>query len=108
MLFRSARLSTAHTSKNFGRRFLGCSGYKSAGGCNFFSWIDEPFEPQANNIIHKLLRQKTDLQEKITKLEESIKEKDVQIAKINHGNRKDIVFAIVFVVVVVVVSKYLV
>lgn len=103
-----ARVSTAYTSANFGRRFLGCSRYKSQTGCNFFAWVDEPFEAQASMIIQKLLRQKCDLQEKIIKLEECIKAKDVQIGKTSQGNRRELAIAIVVVVLVVVFSKFMV
>jgi len=35
-----AKVCTSWTSKNPGRRFIGCPNYKSGRGCNYFSWIE--------------------------------------------------------------------
>ena len=35
------KISTSTTIENPGRKFIGCSGYKTSSKCNVFYWIDE-------------------------------------------------------------------
>ena len=96
-----AKMSTAHTMGNYGRRFLGCANYRSDTGCKFFSWIDQPFEPQAWHVIQKLMKQKKECEEKIRVLEGSLKAKEVLLEKKSNGDRITMFLGSLVVVVVV-------
>ena len=101
-----AKFSTAHTSANYGRRFLGCSNYRTVKGCKFFEWVDVPFEPQACLVIQRLLKQRLDYQEKLLQLEQLLKKKDIEDAKKSFALRfNHIIVAAVILVVVKLVER---
>ena len=101
-----AKLSTAHTSTNYGRRFLGCSNYRTVKGCKFFQWVDVPFEPQACHVIQRLLKQKLESQEKILQLEQLLKAMVIEYSKKSYALRfNPIIVATVIVVVVKLIER---
>ncbi|XP_077243069.1 uncharacterized protein LOC143883611 [Tasmannia lanceolata] len=51
-----APLRTSWTSTNFGRRFLGCSGYEMNASCGFFEWVDPPICVRGSAIVPKVMQ----------------------------------------------------
>lgn len=103
-----ARVSTAHTHGNYGRRFQGCANYRSSSRCNFFAWIDDQFQPQASIVIQRLVKQKMELQDNVKQLEECLKAKDSEICKKCHGNRFDLLLGLGLGFIVFVMGTYLI
>ena len=60
---------------------MGCPMYrsKSTRGCDFFKWVDNPFESHITSVISKLLEQKEELEMKNEVLEEELRKKDAEI-----------------------------
>ncbi|XP_050229254.1 uncharacterized protein LOC126678400 [Mercurialis annua] len=50
-----AVLKTAWTQANPGRRFFGCHGYQSGGGCDYFYWFDQALPSRTKSILAGLL-----------------------------------------------------
>lgn len=91
-----AKLRIAHTTTNYGRRFLGCPLYRhrDSRGCGYFTWVDPPFDTQASVVINQLLNQINDLNEKL-------KKKDEQIAGLTHKNA---ICGVAFILVLVLLG----
>lgn len=102
-----ARVRTAYTLKNYGRRFMGCADYTSNGssGCNFFMWVDGVFNSQAEHTIAKLVKQKKELEAINLKIEEKMKEKDEELLRIIKSHRITMFVVVIFFVVIAVMSE---
>ncbi|XP_050221473.1 uncharacterized protein LOC126671727 [Mercurialis annua] len=50
-----AVLKTAWTPANPGRRFFGCHGYQSGGGCDYFYWYDQAMPNRTRSLLLGLL-----------------------------------------------------
>ncbi|KAK4430711.1 hypothetical protein Salat_0832800 [Sesamum alatum] len=70
---KQARLKCSWTNDNPGRRFYSCEDYK---------WEDPPMCPRAMVVVLGLLRNIREKEERISSLNENIKEKDIQIVSL--------------------------
>ena len=64
-----SQLQISWTEPNPGRRFYGCTRYKSENDCNFFHWYDPPTPERFRRVINGLLRKSNSQREEIEALQ---------------------------------------
>ncbi|XP_077215957.1 uncharacterized protein LOC143850612 [Tasmannia lanceolata] len=67
-----APIRTSWTSSNFGRRFLGCSGYEINAACKFFEWIDPLICAQGSVVVARVMETQKKLHLEVARLEAEV------------------------------------
>ncbi|KAG5522558.1 hypothetical protein RHGRI_034645 [Rhododendron griersonianum] len=79
-------MRTSLTTKNLGRRFLGCINYKQKNGCNFFVWIDPETCPRGVEYAKIMQAKKEALEGEVEELKMMIEslERGKQIMEVEN------------------------